>query len=347
MSGGCNVQQQSDPSTPLGSQRTKRAISPEQAELFCNRAKSKCTRDEIPENSVDFDIDFENFTSERAGLTPKKMSQGTGPESSKDMDLIRTWHLTLANHRMETKADMMSIISEITNGMLARIVDLEAEVCKKEWELDVMRYQMDSVDQSNRVRNAKVVGVVEAEEENPKEKILEIAKKIKANISSSDIVRCERIGKIDPDGNKPRTIMTRFATTSAKMEFFKMRKALGTSKDAELKKVFVNEDLAPLRSKFLYVARMLKSDGLIHKYWVYKNEVQVKFLESDEKGTPVRNLEIFSDFHTHQVFKDILKPRFVPKQSPNAETVFKSKPAYAEVLAKYSDVLHQQSEGHN
>ena len=44
----------------------------------------------------------------------------------------------------------------------------------------------------------------------------------------------------------------------------------------------VNEDLAPARSRLLYICRILKNVKVLHKYWVYDTEVYIRRVEDAE-----------------------------------------------------------------
>jgi hypothetical protein len=328
-------------------QSTKRPISPEQAEKITGKAKSQCTRELTDTvSTLDFPEFYPGTPRGTFNMTSLGGSSGSGLRTDGQemgiQELIETWRSTLADHRTESKADIIAVLSEVTNGMLDRIADLEAQVSKREHEIDSLHYHIDTLDQNRRARNAKFVGVPETDEEDPKTVVIDIAKRIGITIKPSDIVECERIGK-PPTGPtaKPRQIMTKFATTHTKVELFKMRKSLSTSTDADLKSTFINEDLAPYRAKLLYVARMLKNDKLINKYWVFRNEVQVKLTEFDE-AQPVRSFDFFKNFHDHPVFQSILRPKFVPKQAVSAMSIFKSKPGYAQALRRLHESLGEE-----
>jgi hypothetical protein len=325
------------PSTPVGSVGTKRQLSPGQKEEFTGKQKTLCTRDR--DFVYDEILDYTNKTySEPTLANLAKMSSNSGiPEATNEL-VKKTLNSTLANFRMEWKADLMSVVTEVTNGMLERIAALEHEVMVKDRQIDELSYRMDTLDMNSRVKNVKFVGVPEVENEeddedpqieDPKTTVLEIASKINAKISFSDIVYCERVGRKDKG---PRPIKVTFATTNAKMELFKMRKELAKSTDKDLKNVFVNVDLSPFRSQLLYIARKLKADNLIAKYWVYKNEVNIKIREEEEKGKPIRSLYDLTPFHDHRVFQGLIKPKFVPKKTLTAIEILAANPKYAELF---------------
>jgi hypothetical protein len=318
----------------------KRPISPEQAEKITSKSKKECTR-EFDDTVCTLTFP-ENFGNRPSAAGHKNTMHGTGDQNMSVQDLIETWRTTLAAHRVESKADMICIMTEVTNGMLGRIADLETEVAKQNQELEGLYYRIDTLEQNSRAKNAKFAGIKEEEDEDVKAIVIDVAKKIGVTIKESDITECERVGKPPTETNqRPRNIMTKFASIGVKAGLFKMRKSLGTSTDSYLKSIFINEDLAPLRAKLLYIARMLKNDGKINKYWIFRNEVQVKLTELDEP-TPVRSMDFFSDFHDHKVFQDILRPKFIPQKPVSAMSIFKSKPGYAEALRKLHEMYGEE-----
>ena len=163
---------------------------------------------------------------------------------------------------------------------------LEINAAKKDTELDQVKYKLESYEQKNRTRNLKVSGVPEGPDEDVLQLVIGIATKLDLEIGSRDINVCYRVGR--PKLSKPRPILVKMTTVDTRNVFFNARKALKTHNDLYLQNVYISEDLAPMRNSMFYLARSLKYDHDIFKYWVYDCEAWVKVAREDPDPIRVR-----------------------------------------------------------
>lgn len=121
---------------------------------------------------------------------------------------------------------------------------------------------------------------------------------------SADILACYRVGKFNPRNTKPRPILVKFYNEEARIDLFNARKELKKSKKKYLQKVYINEDMAPMRSPLYYIARGLKDAGLIYRYWVYDSEVWFRKTPTDEPIT-ARGMSAFADYKDTEPYKKL------------------------------------------
>ena len=79
-----------------------------------------------------------------------------------------------------------------------------------------------------------------------------------------------------PTPNTPKAIIVKFATYSARNNFYRKRAQLKGNKT--FPRVFINEDLTSQRSKIFKAARKLVKDNAISSAWTYDGRVFVKDL---------------------------------------------------------------------
>jgi hypothetical protein len=198
-------------------------------------------------------------------------------------------------------------LTELVN-LKKRVIVLENTIVAKNQEIDYLRYKSDSQDQKNRALNLKFCGIAELEDEDVDNLVEGIIEQIVEEFDNGDIRVCHRVGRPTNPGEKPRPILVKFSCSDARSEVFKARKKLKNHENMDLRIVFINEDLAPVRSRFLFVSRGLKKAKLINKYWIYDCEVFVK-LAPESDPLKVINLSTLSMFNENPVFKRLTAPR--------------------------------------
>ena len=234
-----------------------------------------------------------------------------------------------------------------------RIVDLEKICESKDDTVEEMEYKMDGYEQKTRKMNLKLYGIPEKQGEAPGILVAETADMIKANICTNDFEACHRIGQAKE--GKTRPILVKFNNGEARGKLFGARKTLNemakhlkktqvTGTPNPFESIYINEDLAPLRSKLLYVARGLKNAKLLFKYWVYDSEVFVRYSEED---TPqkVTGGKHFRRYVGHPIYNQIMDsanraptPR-VQKPRPQRDQLRRNQPGPS---AQMDDEMTQQ-----
>ena len=129
--------------------------------------------------------------------------------------------------------------------------------------------------------------------EDPFKLIIGIATKLHISVFYEDLMVCYRVGK--SRAGKPRPILVKFENVQARNMFFNARKQLKKHDVKYLQKVYVNEDLAPMRSTMFHLARNLKNQDHVAKYWIYDCEVWIR----DAKDTDATRVRYISDLKNH------------------------------------------------
>lgn len=212
------------------------------------------------------------------------------------------------NKAVETRVNALEDANtEITDRLDAieeKLAKCEAENLAKDVEIENLKYKMDTQDQKTRKNNLKICGVPEKDEEDAQTMVKELATKLDPKFDSTNVGLCHRVGK---PGTKPRPILVKMATIQSRGELFKMRKQLKGHKDTFLQSIYINEDLAPLRSRMFYLCRGLKSASLLSKYWVYDCEIWIRMTQ---EGDPVKitGLSCLRDFKEHPCYVRLVAP---------------------------------------
>ena len=218
---------------------------------------------------------------------------------------------------------LVQSLSDKVDVLEDRIVNLEKANTVKDDKVEDLEYKLDSVEQRNRKFNLKIYGIPENQGENPASLVEETAARIKASVYTSDIAACYRIGVAKAGTIRP--ILAKFKTLEAKIRLFNARKALNPPKPKNTLVVtipttpqtYVNEDLAPIRSKLLYIARNLKNANVIHKYWIYDSEVYVKRSEFTIDPERATGMKSFREFENHPAYADVIAMATRPKRPRN------------------------------
>lgn len=151
-----------------------------------------------------------------------------------------------------------------------KIHDIEKTMEKLEWE---------------KLENNIIINGVEKQEkeENTKEAVEKIIKKLKireANISMKDCYRNDK---------QESQIIVKLNNKESKINILKARKEIGIIKtiDCGLKGknnvIYINEQLTTRANKIFYYARQLKKENKIKYAWTRDGKIYIKHHESDEK----------------------------------------------------------------
>lgn len=151
-------------------------------------------------------------------------------------------------------------------GLSSRNIDKRLD--KQETAINKLRasvrlnaYENDRLQQYTRRENIRISGITEAEGEQLKAKIVNIASDMGLNIDESAINACHRLGPAR-QGTRARAVIVRFFARDVKHDFLVNKNKLKNME--QYRGVYVNEDLTLLRSKLLqYVKRQ---DGVESAY---------------------------------------------------------------------------------
>lgn len=147
-----------------------------------------------------------------------------------------------------------------------------------------LTYENDKLQQYSRRESVRVFGVSQSDSESAEEverKVTHVFKEAGVEVKPDDIAAVHRVGK----GNKgPRPILVKFVSRRKRNEVMAKKKSL-QSKD-NFKRVFINDDVTPLRARLLgYVKRLEK----VEKAWTFEGKIycSLKSQSGGERQRPV------------------------------------------------------------
>lgn len=129
--------------------------------------------------------------------------------------------------------------------------DFNVKLQKQQLEIESLRKELghrsDELEQYQRRNNLRIFGVPESPNESTDAIVLNVAAKMKVDITLSDIDRSHRTGKQSP-GNHPRPIIVKWVSYAKRSEFFRSKRHLKGSG------ITVREDLTATRLNLLRTA---------------------------------------------------------------------------------------------
>ena len=171
---------------------------------------------------------------------------------------------------------------------------LKRTVTHLEMELKKLSVRNDDLEQYSRRSCLRIAGIPETENEDTTKIVLDVAKRVGANISLEDIDRSHRVGTGKPaeqhedddfgaSSNEPRVsrknreIIVKFRTHGARLQLLKGRAFFRNRKE----NVYINEDLSKIRKNLAFACRQLRKNkkSPVTKTWVYNGNV---FIQDNE-----------------------------------------------------------------
>lgn len=137
---------------------------------------------------------------------------------------------------------------------------------------------IDDLEQYSRRSCVRISGIKEEEGENTDELVLDLARRVSADIRPEDLDRSHRVGRpreVSQNANtlpRPREIIVKLTNYRARMQLLKGRAFLRSTKA----RIFINEDLTSARKEIAYECRGLKRDNKIRKVWTYNGNIFIR-----------------------------------------------------------------------
>ena len=147
-----------------------------------------------------------------------------------------------------------------------------------------VKCESEMLESYNRRENLRIVGMTSGDgyetNETTEAKVLELAKKIDANVVSSDISIAHRLPSKRPG---PKPIIVRFARRIAKINLLRNKKKL---QEPGWNQIRVYEDLTTARMRFF---NLMKSDTRISNVWTREGTIHYIWKDDNNKYT-INNL---------------------------------------------------------
>lgn len=150
-------------------------------------------------------------------------------------------------------------LKEHVESVVERAIEDKLETLKA--AIRVGQYRYDQLEQYTRRESVKICGLEEQADETTgmlEEAVIEIANVIDVPLNPCDISVVHRSGP--KKSGKPRPVLCKFVSRKKKEAIISNRRALKNAGN----KVFIYEDLTPLRSKLLHVVK--KNETIHHAY---------------------------------------------------------------------------------
>ena len=250
---------------------------------------------------------------------PKQQPRGTGTIAPTGLDSIQQ---TIKDVMRESIKDLKN---DILAPLAQRIIDIEERVEKIEnkmesantktaqqnkeaqkrnrqndSEINRLNDQIERISQELRqlpsqpktvpsspekINNLVIAGVDEEEGEDVNKKVVELANKLKCELTYFHASRLGQNSRTNENKKRgPRPILVRFATVWERRKLFACREKLKNTEDQSLKQIFINDDLDKEQSTIYYMARKAKKQKLIYSTWIYQGTVHIA---KENKGTPI------------------------------------------------------------
>ena len=147
------------------------------------------------------------------------------------------------------------------------IEGLRRDLYKEHFKNASFEQKLDSLEQSLKQNNVRIVSMPESDEGNLTTQIVELLNL--PDINEQDIESSYRLGKSKP--GKTRDVIVKFVSKKMRDMFYSQRKS--TPKNCDNRKAFINEDLTQLQAELFYDARRLVKNQRIHSTWTQEGNL--------------------------------------------------------------------------
>lgn len=145
---------------------------------------------------------------------------------------------------MAVTTAVSAVMKDVNDKLLVKIADMQKINLEH-------RYENDRLEQYTRRDNLRIFGIEEEEDEDEdilEAKVIEVAGDIGVKLKADDISVVHRLGRV---GDRSRPVIVRFCHRKKRNEVIKNKKKLKQRQ----KKIYINEDLTPLRSTLLKMTK--------------------------------------------------------------------------------------------
>ena len=254
--------------SPSQSQSVKK---PKPSHLFDNLDNTSDT-DSVYLDADDSEVgDLENFEN----------SQGVSGVSSSKMAAISTVNRSDLVDALKEALKDPSVIELLNDAVKSEIESLKSIVSEKDLKIQELEDRLEGLEMYGRRNGVRIHGIPEKIGESTDEIVLNLAKKVGADIPEFALGRSHRVGP--KASGKTRPIIAKFIGHNFKVGLLKNKKNLKTLKNCE--EVYINEDLTSTRAKWAQRARDLRKKDKIQSTWTRDGVIFIKHKDID-KDTP-------------------------------------------------------------
>ena len=185
---------------------------------------------------------------------------------SEDSDALNNLQQA-AEFQVEQLQERLDNVEEKNNLSIQKLykqIETKDEVMRKVQE------KTDELEQFHKMNNIRIAGQEEEDGEDVQSKVINLAKKMKLKLESTDIQDVRRMGPRKE--NKTRDILVRFVSSKTRETLYKRRKMLKDTTEP----VYLNEDLTQRRSLLFYEGRRLRKQGKLFGIWSQHGNILIK-----------------------------------------------------------------------
>ncbi|KAJ8731635.1 hypothetical protein PYW07_004799 [Mythimna separata] len=200
---------------------------------------------------------------------------------------------------VEFYSEMYQSLMEFKEESQKKIKSLEQkniylEKCNKALEERVQELEIKETE-----KNIELHGLEMYNQENVKSVVENLAKKL--NLNPNEIEDAQRVGREKPDETKPKVVLVKLRSKTARNNWISARKENKITNDKVYangsdSKIFINEDLPKYKRQLLWVVRnQLKPKGFQY-VWVQDGSILVKKNSEEKKIYNIRSEEDLKKF---------------------------------------------------
>ena len=155
-----------------------------------------------------------------------------------------------------------------------------------------LRLQLDELEMYSRRSLVRIFGVAETKTDTDAA-VMEIDNKIEVKLEAKDLAVSHRVGKVDPDGVKPRPIIARINNYAIRHELIKKSRDLRETED--MAEVSVNQELTKYRAKLAYECRKLVRLKKLKLTFIWDGKIFV--IDKKENKRQIRSVDDLIDLY--------------------------------------------------
>ena len=176
---------------------------------------------------------------------------------------------------------LVKAVVNATETAVAQICESNAkqsEVNNLRNEVQLLKFELDRLNQYSRRDSVRISGIPESEDENTNDIVKQLAADIGVTLTPNDISVSHRLPGRQ---GTAKPIIVKFVRRNMKTAFMKNKRRL---RDLNRKGVFLNDDLTPFRAK---LTRVLRNDPTIGNVWTIDGRI---FCITTENGKEMKRI---------------------------------------------------------
>ena len=216
----------------------------------------------------------------------------TRGKSSKDRDNLKNMNTLL-------KA-VIPIFSKMCNVAIeAGAIKAQTSINDVDQKANLILFKTDKIDQDRKEKNLRLIQVPESEgdddTEDMKQIVSAVASKASVEVKTDDIDVVYRVGKKQPNAQKPRVIHVEFKSRVVREKLYAKKK------EVKKQNIFLVEDLTPARS--LMLSKLREKKTVVDTAFTRDGKILI-YRTGHRKGSKPETVESLDDLHKYGLDED-------------------------------------------